>query len=277
MKSLVDYFSQVQDTHRIAILVITIAIFWHFESILDFRLDYHKWKHALMNSTFVLFDAPVQFVLGMAFNKALHWNDVHHVGIIYHLGIDNPLLMFGVSFILLDFFEYIYHVIMHKFRPLWLFHLVHHSDQNLDVSSTLREHPGETLIRLLFTLLWVFLTGVPFWMLMARQFVQIISNVIAHANVWLPEKVDNLLSYFLVTPNMHQVHHHYKQPFTDSNYGDVLSVWDRLFGTYMKMKPTDIIFGVDSEMAKEHTCKFKNALVLPYHVNKKYKNGEINS
>jgi len=275
MGSIIDYFNRVQDLHRIAILVITIAIFWHFENILNFKLDYQKWKHALLNSTFVIFDAPVQFVLGMVFNKALHWNEIHHVGIIYRLGVRNLLILFIISFVLLDLFEYVYHVVMHKIRPLWLFHLVHHSDQNLDVSSTLREHPGETLIRLLFTLFWVFLTGVPFWMLMARQFIQIISNVIAHANIWLPEKIDRVLSYLLVTPNMHQVHHHYKQPFTDSNYGDVLSIWDRIFGTYMKMPSKDIVFGVDSEMEKDQVGKFRKVLILPYRVNKKYKNGKI--
>lgn len=270
MNSLIRYFSNVPDAHRIALLVASIAIFWNFENILNFRLDYHKWKHAIMNTTFVFFDAPVQFVFGFMFNSLLSWNVSHHLGIINHLGTHNPIILFVLSFVLLDFLEYVYHVFMHKYRPLWLFHLVHHSDQNLDVSSTLREHPGETLIRLSFTLFWVFLTGVPFWILMARQFIQIFSNVVAHANIRLSEKTDNLISLVFVTPNMHQVHHHYKLPYTDSNYGDVLSIWDRLFGTFMVMNAKDLVFGVDTEMEKEQTDKFKNALVMPYSVSKKY-------
>lgn len=270
MKTLITYFNNVPDSHRVAILIVSITILWNFEHILDFRLDYNKWRHALMNTTFVFFDAPVQFALGFSFNKLLEWNGNHRIGIINHLGIDNQFLLFVLAFIILDFFEYIYHILMHKYRPLWLVHLVHHSDRNLDVSSTLREHPMETLVRLCFTLLWVFISGVPFWMLMARQFIQIVSNVVAHANIWLPEKVDKILSLVLVTPNMHQVHHHYVQPYTDSNYGDVLSIWDRLFGTFMRMEAKEIVFGVDVEMEKEQTDNFKNALVMPYHVNKKY-------
>lgn len=269
MNPIIAYFNHVPDSHRVAILVASIAILWNFEKILDFRLNYNKWKHALMNTTFVFFDVPIQLFLGYFFNEVLKWNATHHLGIINHLGIQNPLALFVISFIILDFFEYIYHVMMHKYAPFWLFHLVHHSDQNLDVSTTLREHPGETLIRLTFTLLWAFLTGVPFWMFMARQFIQIFSNVLAHANVRIPEKIDNIISRVFVTPNMHQVHHHYVLPYTDSNYGDVLSIWDRIFGTFMKMEAKELVFGVDTEMEKEQTERLKNALVMPYNIYRK--------
>ncbi|WP_435357704.1 sterol desaturase family protein [Emticicia sp. SJ17W-69] len=277
MNAIIQYFNHVPDSHRVAVLFFAIFFTWNFENILAFHFNYSKWKHAFTNASFMLWDAPVQLLLGFLFNLLLVWNENHPFGIINHLGIQNPVLLFIISFLLLDFFEYVYHVIMHKFHAFWLFHLVHHSDQNLDVSTTLREHPIETSIRLSFTLLWVFLSGVSFWMLMARQFIQIISNVTAHANLRLSERNDNFLSYFLVTPNMHQVHHHYVLPYTDSNYGDVLSIWDRLFGTFRKMKYEDLVFGVDKEMDKEKLKEFSCLLSMPFRVGKNYAQKEFDS
>lgn len=274
MNSLVEYFSHVPDSHRIALLVVAIFLTWNFENILSFRLNFNKWKHAFTNASFIFVDAPVQLVLGFMFNYLLNWNQQHQVGLIHYISSKNTLLLFVVSFLFLDFFEYIYHVFMHKVRLLWYVHLVHHSDQDLDVSTTLREHPVESFIRLSFTLLWVFLTGVPFWVLMARQFIQIVSNVIAHADFRINDRLDKVLSYILVTPNMHQVHHHYELPHTDSNYGDVLSIWDRMFGTFQTMKAEDIVFGVDTVMDKAITERFGSILVLPFTVRKQYAQNE---
>ncbi len=277
MNSIIEYFNHVPDSHRIALLFFALFFTWNFENILSFRASNNKWKHALINVSFVLWAAPVQFILGLVFNQLLSWNENNKLGLINHLGIQNPLLLFIISFFILDFFEYVYHVVMHKFHFFWLFHLVHHSDQNMDVSTTLREHPIETFIRLSFTLLWVFISGVSFWMLMGRQFIQIISNVTAHANLRLSEKSDTILSYFLVTPNMHQVHHHYVVPFTDSNYGDVLSIWDRIFGTYQKINAQDLVFGVDTEMDKEKLKKFTFLLSMPIQIRKKYAQKKFDS
>lgn len=271
MNNLIQYFTTMPDSHRVAILVISIIVFWNLENSINNKLNYSKWKHALLNTTFIFFDAPVQLIMGLAFSAVILWNSKSDFGIIHWIGIKNNLLLFVITFLILDFLEYVYHVVMHKFRPFWVFHLVHHSDQHLDVSTTLREHPGETLIRLSFTLLWVFIVGVPFWMLMARQFIQIISNVLAHANFSLNKKWDNILSLFFVTPNMHQVHHHFMLPYTDSNYGDVLSIWDRMFGTFRKLDAQKVVYGVDTEMRKSNTETLKGVVLMPYKIYKSKK------
>ena len=79
----------------------------------------------------------------------------------------------------------------------------------------------------------------------------IIATAFTHANMKLPAKLDNLLSYLLVSPNMHKVHHHWKRPYTDSNYGAVLAIWDRLFGTVTKLDPSQIKYGLDNYYPNE--------------------------
>lgn len=265
MKQLQAYFSTVPDAHRIYLLAISIFIFWIIENFHGFTLNYPKIKHAITNSYFIFFDAPVQFVLGIGFSFAIHWVSLHHWGLLYWVPNHSNLWVQLIgSFLLLDFLEYVYHVTMHKIKPFWMFHLVHHSERIVDVSSTLREHPGETFIRLTYLMLWVFLTGSPFWAVLLRQFIQIIANVFAHANFRLPEKLNKIVGFVFVTPNLHQVHHHYQQPYTDSNYGDVLIIWDRFFGTFKSLEANKIVFGVDTVMENKVNSVFSELIRLPF-------------
>ena len=145
-----------------------------------------------------------------------------------------------------------------------MFHIVHHSDTVVDVSTTLREHPAENFIRLTFTLLWVFLSGAMLWVLVLRQIIQVVTTLFAHMNYHLPEKTDNVIGWVFITPNLHHVHHHYQQPYTDCNYGDVLSIWDRLFGTFQKLPAKNLVFGVDTHMKNEESSNFKSLLKIPF-------------
>ncbi len=239
--------------------------FWNIENIAGFIFTKKKWKHALLNAPFILSNIPGQLLLGLAFAKTIEWTTQHQFGFLYDLPfIRSSLVLFLIGFIALDLGEYIYHIIMHKVKKLWMFHLVHHSDQVIDVSTTLREHPGENFIRLSFTLLWVFIGGISFWILMLRQIVQAFTTLFAHMNYRFPEKTDRILSLIFITPNLHQVHHHYKQPYTDCNYGDVLSIWDRLFGTLKRLPAEELIFGVDTHMEKTDIGSFTSLTKLPF-------------
>ncbi|GLU54382.1 hypothetical protein Dfri01_38430 [Dyadobacter frigoris] len=245
-----------------AILILSLALLWNAENL---TADYNKWQHARRNALFILTAAPVQFLLGTAFVAAFDWNQQHYYGMLNWFSFKGSLLAeFFTTFILLDFFEYVYHILMHKYRFLWKFHIVHHSDPVVDVSSTLREHPGETCIRLLFTLLWVVICGAAFWAVLIRQFVQIISNVLAHSNLRLPVKVDRIVGWLFITPNLHHVHHHDKQPFSDTNFGDVLSIWDRMFGTFARLDAQQIQFGIDTIACPEELSRFDRLLMIPF-------------
>ena len=241
------------------------CISWNIENIAGVLINYKKWNHAFINAPFIFTSIPGQLLLGLAFIKTIEWTTRHQFGFLYYIPIGkSSLVLFVVSFIFLDFGEYVYHVTMHKIKRLWMFHIVHHSDQIVDVSTTLREHPVENFIRLSFTLFWVFISGAAFWALMLRQIIQAFTTLFAHMNYQLPDRVANIIGLIFITPNLHQVHHHYKQPYTDSNYGDVLSIWDRLFGTFKKLPADELVFGVDTYMKKEEVGSFISLAKLPF-------------
>jgi sterol desaturase/sphingolipid hydroxylase (fatty acid hydroxylase superfamily) len=247
-------------------------ISWNIENIAGIASNYKKWKHAFVNAPFIFANIPGQVLLGLTFIRAIEWITRHQFGFLFRLPVSNsPVLLFFVSFVFLDFGEYVYHIIMHKVKRLWMFHAVHHSDGMVDVSTSLREHPAENIVRLSFTLIWVFISGTAFWMLMLRQVIQAITTLFAHMNYRLPDKIDIFIGYVFITPNLHQVHHHYKQPYTDCNYGDVLSIWDRLFGTFRRLKSEDLIFGVDTFMDEKVVNNFISLLKSPF---RKYRKSE---
>lgn len=265
MNHLINFLSHASSQTQVIVLTVTLVICWNIENIAGLSLNYSKKEHSLLNAKFIFSNMPVQLVLGIVFSKTLLWTAAHKFGIIYNISfIKNNISVFIASFILLDLGEYIYHVLMHKIRRLWMFHLVHHSDVTVDVSTSLREHPGENFIRSLITLVWIFLTGIPFWALLLRQIIQIVSNVFSHLNYRLPPQVDKVVGWVFITPNLHHVHHHYMQPYTDYNYGDVLSIWDRMFGTFYRLSSLEVVYGVDTCLDKKEHSNFFSLLKLPF-------------
>ena len=220
----------------------------------------------MVNSLFMLACAPIQFVFGYILTETTRWENLHHWGAIQWIlpGHCNIWIELLITLVVLDFTEYIYHVVMHKTKFLWMFHLVHHTDRVVDTSTTLREHPGETFFRLMFACAVAFILGASFWAIVLRQFIQITANVFVHSNFRLPEKVDKIARKFFITPNLHHVHHHYKQPYTDSNYGDIFSIWDRMFGTFRLLSVADTEFGVDTHMELHENSNFKSLIQMPF-------------
>ena len=97
-----------------------------------------------------------------------------------------------------------------------------------------------------FTLFGVFIVGAPIAVVMLYQSVSVVLSQFNHANIKMPIELDKLLSYVIVSPDMHKIHHHNLLPYTDSNYGNIFSIWDRLLGTYMYLDRDKIVYGVDT-------------------------------
>src|SRR6476661_1562934 len=133
---------------------------------------------------------------------------------------------------------YLTHVLFHKSPWLWRIHRVHHFDTVLDVSTGLRHHPIELLLTLLIDSLVAIVFGLMPLALVIYGTTDAIFAVFSHANVRFTGKADRLLRFFFVTPPIHAVHHSVNRSETDSNYGNVLTIWDRLFKTYCE-KPAD--------------------------------------
>jgi sterol desaturase/sphingolipid hydroxylase (fatty acid hydroxylase superfamily) len=136
------------------------------------------------------------------------------------------------SFLLLDFALWVQHLLTHKVPVLWRFHKVHHADPDMDVSTAFRFHPGEIVFSVFWKIGWVVTLGVSAPIFIAFEIWLAANALFNHGNLELPRVFDRLLRRFLVTPDMHLVHHSVLVPEQQSNYGFALTVWDRLFGTY---------------------------------------------
>ncbi|AZQ58925.1 fatty acid hydroxylase family protein [Maribacter sp. MJ134] len=267
MEQLLAYFENIPPLHRSLILVGGITFFWILEGIVPlFSVRYKKWKHALPNLFFTLTTIIVNFPLAFLLLKTSDWTIQNDFGIINWLP-EMPLWLYVLlGIMLLDLIgAYTAHLVEHKVKPLWMVHLVHHSDHNVDTTTANRHHPLESLIRYLFTLLGVLIVGAPVGIIMLYQSVSVILSQFNHANISLPRAVDKALSWIIVSPDMHKVHHHFVLPYTDSNYGNIFSIWDRMFGTYMELEPEKITYGVDTFPDEKENSSIKGLLKQPFH------------
>ena len=247
MESLLNYFETIPSLHRSIILVGGLTFFWLLEGGLPlFKFKYNKWKHAIPNIFFTITTIIINFALAFLLLKSADYVMANDFGILNWLPSLPIWLYVVIGILLMDFIgAYLPHFIEHKVKPLWMIHLVHHTDHKVDTTTANRHHPLESIIRYTFTLLGVFIIGAPIGIVMLYQSMSLIATQFSHANIKLPRKLDHALSYFLVSPDMHKVHHHYVLPYTDSNYGNIFSIWDRMFGTYMELDRDKLVYGVD--------------------------------
>lgn len=266
METIINYFSTIPSSDRSLILVCGITIFWLIENAFPlFNFNYKKWQHAGINIFFTLTTIIVNFCLAFILLQLADWTIRADFGILQWLP-EMPIIAYTIiGLLLLDLIgAYLVHLIEHKVKLLWRFHLIHHTDTWIDTTSANRHHPGESVIRFVFTTLGVVLVGSPMWMVFLYQTLSVVATQFNHANIALPKKVDLFLSYFIVSPDMHKVHHHYVLPYTDSNYGNIFSIWDRLFGTFMVLPREEIVYGVDTHMRPEEHNHLGNLLKIPF-------------
>jgi sterol desaturase/sphingolipid hydroxylase (fatty acid hydroxylase superfamily) len=266
MNEIISYFSTIPSAHRSLILVSGITIFWLIENAFPlFNFEYKKWQHASINIFLTLTTIVVNFALAFILLLSADWAFTNQFGILQWLPQMSLWLYAFVGLLLLDLIgAYLVHLLEHKIKILWRFHLIHHTDTWIDTTSANRHHPGESIIRFAFTTMGVLIVGSPMWLVFLYQTLSVIATQFNHANIAMPKKWDTILSYFIVSPDMHKVHHHYKLPYTDSNYGNIFSIWDRLFGTFKMLSKEDIIYGVDTHMKVEEHNLLRNLLKIPF-------------
>ena len=206
----------------------------------------------------------VNFLFAFLIERTTAFTASHHFGAVYLI----PLPLWAIMLegvLLLDLIgAYTIHLIEHKVKWMWKFHLIHHADTYVDTTTANRHHPGESVFRFIFTWLAVLIIGAPFWIVMLYQSVSVVLAQFNHANIILPKRIDKFISFIFVSPNMHKVHHHYMQPYTDSNYGNIFSFWDRLFGTYKTLDPSKLIYGIDTHLNPDENSAVGNLLAIPF-------------
>jgi sterol desaturase/sphingolipid hydroxylase (fatty acid hydroxylase superfamily) len=213
---------------RLVLLLITCALLWSLES----RPDRSRARRALPNIALAALVIAVSLALSTGVAAVSGTRG----------GIVNAVL--GIA--ALDLAAYGAHVALHKSALAWRFHRVHHSEPEVDVTTALRQHPGETLWRVAWQLLPIVALGLPFGVVVLYQTLSTLNAQLEHANLRLPERADRMLRLLFVTPNMHKVHHSRLQRETDSNYANLFSLWDRLFGTYTPATDLDALrYGLD--------------------------------
>lgn len=268
-ETFIEYFSTLEQRplERMAILVGGLLFFWIIEGAIPLLpMSYRKSKvrHAAVNFGFTVIHLIIHTFLALIIIFLSDWARDNQFGLVYWLNA-SVFWTILISFLALDFFGgWLVHITEHKVPLLWRFHVVHHADNNVDVTTGLRHHPVESVLRGLFFFMGIIVSGAPMYAVMIFQTILVFATAFTHANIRLPRWIDKALSYVFVSPNMHKVHHHWKQPFTDSNYGAVLSIWDRLLGTFKKLEPGEIRYGLDRYYPNEKDENFAMLMKQPF-------------
>ena len=246
MTEFLDFFENLSDWLALGWLLMCIAFGLILETLFPLvRFDFNQLKHDAFN--FVLFVmnliiiSPVVIGLGLL----AVWCESNQVGLLYHIELPVWVELL-VAILFLDLIaQYTVHYLLHHVKWMWRLHMVHHSDLHVDASTATRQHPGDTAFRVIASMVAIVIMGIPAIYYIVYRLITPFFGYLTHANVRLPPAVDRLICYFFVTPDMHKFHHHYRAPWTDSNFGNIFSFWDRVFGTFVYDNKQDIRYGLD--------------------------------
>ena len=190
-------------------------------------------------------------------NKELQW------GLNYRYNAP-AFVKVGAAFLIMDFSNYFWHVLNHRFTWLWRFHVVHHSDKDLDITTAIRFHFGELIGSVFFRGLFVFLSGASARTVLVYEILFEGATQFHHSNLQLPIEKERLLNKLIVTPRMHGIHHSVVRQETDSNYSVIFSFWDRLFNTVcLNVPQQEIVIGVPAYSNAEELT-IGDLLKLPF-------------
>jgi len=189
------------------------------------------------------------FATNMVFNGALvmtlMWLQSTGLGLLHVFELP-PLVTVLIVVLVLDFSFYVAHVSMHRIPALWRFHRVHHSDPVVDVTTTIRQHPGEGVIRYAYMAAFACALGASPGAFAVYRSWSALNGLLEHANVRVPPWLDSVLSLITTWPNMHKVHHSRTATETNTNYGNIFSLFDRLFWTFTPSeRGASVSYGLD--------------------------------
>ena len=179
-------------------------------------------------------------------------------------------LSFAAAFLLLDFLNYAVHRGQHAVPFLWRLHALHHSDPDVDVTTSVRHHPIEYLLATGFYWLAVLVLDIPVAVVVTHGLAVFAAAAVTHGNITLPEWLERLLRPMVITVDLHLIHHSMSYDEANSNFGAVFSIWDRLFGTYARLARTQqdrIVFGV-RELPRRDCLKPSAMLITPWRLSR---------
>ncbi len=263
------------DSFGTPILVTIFVILFFFESKFQLRKRVQsRWKRMFIN---FIVSIPAFALLRLLFIPAIVWlavkNQTWQIGLNYLFTA--PLAVKSIiSFLLLDYSNYIWHILLHKLPILWRFHLVHHTDLDLDVTTAFRFHFGEMIGSVFFRGAAIALIGASPIMVLIYEIAFEAATQFHHSNIKLPFRFEKAMNKLIVTPGMHGIHHSMIKRETDSNYSIIFSFWDRIHKTVrLNIHQNEIVTGVPS-YADEKELTIGNLLKLPFTKIRQWKETE---
>jgi len=256
--------------HEIAIRLISFALIFILIALWEIRMPRRvlttskKWRW--FNNLSIMAINPILLRLVfpvLAIGMAQSAQD-NGWGLLNYLGTPS-LIALGVGIVALDLAIYLQHVMFHAIPLLWRLHMVHHADLDYDLTTGLRFHPVEIVLSMILKITTIVALGPPVASVLAFEIILNAMAIFNHGNIKLPPSVDRFLRFFVVTPDMHRVHHSVIIRETNSNYGFNLSLWDRLFGTYLAQPSKghqDMIIGL-SQFRDHRRLTLPWLLILP--------------
>ncbi len=237
---------EIFDSWGVIILGVLFVLLFILESIFNLRKRVQpRFKRALIN---FMVSLPSFAMLRLLF-----------IPFMVFIAGENQSLQFGlnylyefpfwtegvIAFFLLDYGNYLWHILNHKIPLLWRFHLVHHSDHDLDITTAFRFHFGELIGSLIFRGAFVLLTGADIATVLIYEIIFEGATQFHHSNTRIPFQVEKILSYIIVTPRMHGIHHSNIKNEADTNYSVIFSLWDRLHKTVkLNIGQNQVVIGV---------------------------------
>jgi sterol desaturase/sphingolipid hydroxylase (fatty acid hydroxylase superfamily) len=182
--------------------------------------------------------------------------------------ITNQLWSFVAAFLLLDLLNYAVHRCQHAVPFLWRFHALHHSDPDVDVTTSVRHHPIEYLMGAGFYWTAVLALDIPVHVVTSHALAVFAAAAVTHGNMRLPGWLERVLQPVVITLDLHLVHHSVSYDEANANFGAILSIWDRLFGTYVRLpgaRQEELVFGV-SDLPPRECLKPSAMLMTPWRI-----------
>lgn len=252
MDAFLSFFETMPSWQKFVWILICLTFSFGLEGLMPLvSLNYKKWKHAGVNLIFLSTSIVINLLFAALTVGLFAWMGQNEFGLLYL--VDLPVWAeLLIAVMILDFLaQYAVHYLLHKVSWMWKFHMVHHSDTKVDATTGTRHHPGDYILREVFALGGILISGMPIAFYLFYRIVTIFFAYFTHANIQLPAALDKAMSFVFVTPNMHKFHHHFERPWTDTNFGNIFSFWDRLCGTMVYDDPKQVRYGLD--VLEDHT------------------------
>ena len=254
------------DSVQVALFFTLFAIFGLAEALAPKRSGpIHRKARWLTNLVLTTLNIIVMGLLPVTFFGMGVWAQEQGYGLFNNVSLPLAVLVMG-TLLARGFISFFTHFLMHKVPLLWRLHRVHHLDTELDITTTVRFHPFEFLGALIPGVPLVVAFGLSPWVLLLYELLDAAITLFSHANIRLPERLERVLRYVIVTPDLHRVHHSSWQPETDSNFSAVFPIWDILFGTFRtdtRMPQETMELGLE-EVRDERTNRFLWLLGSPF-------------